>query len=63
MELTAICEALEMLTGAIEVRTDSTYVDNCFNRNWTIAVSMSERGWPGSCRLLPSMPNKSSRCS
>src|SRR3954453_12314083 len=34
MELTAICEALEMLTGAIEVRTDSTYVEKCFNQNW-----------------------------
>jgi ribonuclease HI len=34
MELTAICEALEMLSGAIEVRTDSTYVEKCFNQNW-----------------------------
>jgi ribonuclease HI len=34
MELTAICEALERLTGAIEVRTDSTYVEKCFNQNW-----------------------------
>lgn len=34
MELTAICEALEALTGAIEVRTDSTYVEKCFNENW-----------------------------
>jgi ribonuclease HI len=34
MELTAICEALETLTGAIEVRTDSTYVEKCFNQNW-----------------------------
>jgi ribonuclease HI len=34
MELTAICEALETLTGAIEVRTDSTYVERCFNQNW-----------------------------
>ena len=34
MELTAICEALETLTGAIEVRTDSAYVENCFNQNW-----------------------------
>src|SRR4029450_13902085 len=29
-----ICEALETLTGAIEVRTDSTYVEKCFNQNW-----------------------------
>jgi ribonuclease HI len=34
MELTAICEALETLTGPIEVRTDSTYVEKCFNQNW-----------------------------
>ena len=34
MELTAICEALETLTGAIEVITDSTYVEKCFNENW-----------------------------
>jgi ribonuclease HI len=34
MELTAICEALETRTGAIEVRTDSTYVAKCFNQNW-----------------------------
>lgn len=34
MELTAICEALETLTGAIEVRTDSAYVEKCFNHNW-----------------------------
>ena len=34
MELTAICAALEMLSGAIEVRTDSTYVEKCFNQNW-----------------------------
>ena len=34
MELTAICEALETLTGAIEVRTDSPYVEKCFNQNW-----------------------------
>jgi ribonuclease HI len=34
MELTAVCEALEMLRGAIEVRTDSPYVEGCFNQNW-----------------------------
>jgi len=34
VELTAICEALERLTGPIEVRTDSTYVEKCFNQNW-----------------------------
>jgi ribonuclease HI len=34
MELTAICEALEMLSGEIEIHTDSTYVEKCFNQNW-----------------------------
>jgi ribonuclease HI len=34
MELTAVCEALEMLTGLIEVRTDTPYVEKCFNENW-----------------------------
>ena len=33
MELTAVCEALEKLTGAIEVRTDTPYVAGCFNEN------------------------------
>jgi ribonuclease HI len=32
--LTAICEALETLTGAIEVKTDSAYVEKCFDQNW-----------------------------
>ena len=34
MELTAICEALETLTGVIEVRTDSAYVEKCFTQKW-----------------------------
>lgn len=34
MELTAVCEALETLTGTIEVWTDSAYVEKCFNENW-----------------------------
>lgn len=34
MELTAVCKALESLTGAIEVRTDTPYVEKCFNQNW-----------------------------
>ncbi len=34
MELTAICEALETLTGVIHVFTDSAYVEKCFNENW-----------------------------
>jgi ribonuclease HI len=31
MELTAVCEALERVVGAIEVRTDSTYIEKCFS--------------------------------
>jgi ribonuclease HI len=34
MELTAVCEALETLTGAIEVRTDTPCVEKCFNQTW-----------------------------
>ena len=34
MELTAICEALETLTGAIHVFTDSAYVEKCFTQEW-----------------------------
>ena len=34
MELTAICEALETVSGVVEIRTDSTYVEKCFNQNW-----------------------------
>jgi ribonuclease HI len=34
MELTAICEALERLTGAIHVFTDSAYVEKCFTQKW-----------------------------
>lgn len=36
MELTAVCEALERLSGAIEVRTDSTYIQKCFSDGWHI---------------------------
>jgi ribonuclease HI len=34
MELTAVCEALERVDGAIEVRTDSTYIEKCFSDGW-----------------------------
>jgi ribonuclease HI len=30
MELTAMCEALERVVGAIEVRTDSTYIEKWY---------------------------------
>jgi ribonuclease HI len=36
MELTAVCEALERVTGAIEVRTDTPYIAKCFNEGWHI---------------------------
>ncbi len=36
MELTAVCEALERVDGAIEVRTDSTYIEKCFSESWHI---------------------------
>src|SRR5690242_870614 len=34
MEITAICEALETLTGVIHIFTDSRYVERCFNEKW-----------------------------
>ena len=43
MELTAICEALETLTEGIEVHTDSTYVEKCFNQT----------GTSGGCAMAP----------
>jgi ribonuclease HI len=36
MELTAVCEALEQLSGAIQVRTDSRYIEKCFTDGWHI---------------------------
>jgi len=36
MELTAVCEALERVDCAIEVRTDSTYMEKCFSEGWHI---------------------------
>lgn len=47
MELTAICEALETLTGAIEIRTDSSYVEKCFNQNWRERW-LRDNSWKGS---------------
>jgi len=47
MELTAICEALETLTGAIEVRTESAYVEKCFNQNWRERW-LRDGSWKGS---------------
>jgi len=36
MEVTAVCEALERVNGAIEVRTDSKYIEKCFSEGWHI---------------------------
>jgi len=46
MELTAAWRAVEALDGAIEVRSDSTYVVNCFNQQWH--VGWRRRGWRNS---------------
>lgn len=47
MELTAVCEALEPLTGAVEVRTDTPYVEKCFNENWHERW-LRDNSWKGS---------------
>ena len=47
MELTAICEALETLTGAIHVFTDSAYVEKCFTQEWHERW-LREGSWKGS---------------
>ena len=43
MELTAVCEALERVDGAIEVRTDSKYIEKCFNEGWHIRWRRDDR--------------------
>ena len=47
MELTAVCEALERVDGAIEVRTDSTYIAKCFSEGWHIRWRRDDK-WRGS---------------
>lgn len=47
MELTAICEAIETLTGRIDVITDSTYVERCFNQDWRVRW-LRDGEWKGS---------------
>jgi ribonuclease HI len=47
MELTAVCEALERLTGVIEVWTDSTYVQKCFDEKWHERWKL-DNSWKGS---------------
>jgi hypothetical protein len=57
MELTAICEALEALTGAVEVRTDSAYVEKCFNQNWHERW-LRDGSWKGSNDLRGQWPGR-----
>lgn len=46
MEVTAVVRALESLEGPVEVRSDSTYVVNCFRQRWW--VGWEKRGWRNS---------------
>ncbi|MGA1061358.1 MAG: ribonuclease H family protein [Ilumatobacteraceae bacterium] len=51
MELSAVIEALRYFDGSnepIEIRSDSTYVVNCFRDNWW--VGWQKRGWKNSQR-------------
>ena len=51
MELTAVIEALRQhadVNEPIEIRSDSTYVVNCFRDNWW--VGWQKRGWKNSQR-------------
>ena len=43
MELRAVLEALSSLDGLLEVRSDSTYVVNCFRDRWYEA--WRQNGW------------------
>lgn len=46
MELTAALEAMRSVTGPVEVRSDSTYVVNCFRDRWY--EGWLKRGWVNS---------------
>jgi ribonuclease HI len=48
MELTAVLEAVRANDGPIEIRSDSTYVVNCFRDKWY--VGWKKRGWKNSQR-------------
>lgn len=43
MELTAVVEAVRALDGPLEIRSDSTYVVNCFRQGWW--KGWLARGW------------------
>ncbi len=46
MEITAVVRALESLDGPLHVRSDSTYVVNCFRDRWW--EGWRRRGWRNS---------------
>jgi ribonuclease HI len=48
MELTAAAEAVATFSGPLEIRSDSTYVVNCFNQGWW--RGWHKRGWKNSKR-------------
>ena len=48
MEVTAAFEAVRALDGPLEVRSDSTYVVNCFRQEWH--VGWRRKGWKNSQR-------------
>ena len=48
MEVTAAAKAVEMLDGPLEIRSDSIYVVNCFNKQWYRAWLAN--GWKNSAR-------------
>ena len=48
MELMAVLEALRANSGPVEIRSDSTYVVNCFRDKWY--VGWRKRGWKNSQR-------------
>jgi ribonuclease HI len=48
MEITAVLEAVKSLPGPLEVRSDSTYVVNCFRDRWW--EGWEAKGWKNSQR-------------
>jgi len=48
MEIMAAAKAVEALDGPLEVRSDSIYVVNCFNKHWY--VKWLANGWKNSAR-------------
>jgi ribonuclease HI len=48
MEIMAAAKAVEALDGPLEVRSDSTYVVNCFKNRWY--VKWMANGWKTSSR-------------